>query len=581
MCEIVCHWLFLISSNFDATIEVPRQHRLDPVDRMRWKAFEDTKYRRRVVDVDDFAANATFSEYRASIGSRTPENCMVSRMRKLLVLLGGLVALVIVTGGVILWLLQDPNRYKPELESLIADAMGVDLKIDGDLSWQLWPPVTLSAADISFADEETNYQIGSLGVQADLRSLLTGDRELKLQNIRVSDLVITDKELGDITRVHRLQLDDFVVGKPSPLSVQATLESPDKPTVEVALQTQLTYNRIADSGSLQDMSFDYDGIKGTCDVALSHLGRKPLRKDKRSKDDVLPLSTFRSMDWVADCSLPEYMLGQTVIHDITVHSENKAAHSRNVIKVPDLFGGWLQLIAEIDTVKKHPAWKIETDAKDLDSQQVASLISPRFKWAAPLLVGGVFTMTGNTPQAMVNSMAGTSRIDAGQGDIDISLLKEAVMEIAMLAGKSEQIANWPEQLHYATFTGDWTIEGTQQTLALVLDNINLDGKGEVNALTGVLDMVLRITINEHPTLDVLNVNKALYGVPIPVRCKGFMTEPQCGLDTSASKQIVKDIAAGQARRKVDEKLDEAIADKVPEAYQEDARKLIEGLLKRK
>ena len=502
-------------------------------------------------------------------------------MRKVLILFGMLVALVMITGGVILWLLQDPNRYKPELESLIADAMGIDLRIDGDLSWQLWPPVTLRAADLSFADEETNYQLGALAVQADLRSLLTGDRELKLQNIRVSDLVITDKELGDITRVHRLQLDNFAVGKPSPLSVQATLESPDDPAVEVALQAQLTYNQKADSGALQDMSFDYDGIKGTCDVALSHLGREPPRKDKRSKEDVLPLTTFNSMDWVADCSLPEYALQGTAIHDITVHSENKAAHSRNIIKVLDLFGGSLQLTAEIDAVRKHPAWKIETDARDLDSQQVASLISPRLKWAAPLLVSGVFTMTGNTPQAMVNSMAGTSRVDAGQGDIDISMLKKAMMDIAMLAGKSEQIANWPEQLHYTTFAGDWTIEGTQQNLALVLDNINLDGKGEVNALTGVLDMALSITINEHATLDVLNVNKALYGIPIPVRCKGSMTEPQCGLDTSASERIVKDIAAGQARRKVDEKLDEAIADKVPEAYQEDAKKLIEGLLKRK
>ncbi len=187
-------------------------------------------------------------------------------MKKVLIVLGVLVALVLVSGGVILWLLQDANRFKPELEALITDATDMDFKINGDLSWQLWPPVTLSGADITFGDPDTDYRLGAIGLKADLVALITGGGELKVQNIVLTKLVMTDKVLGDVTRIHRLELTDFEVGKPTPLNLQATFESAGSPDAELDLQALLTYDTEADAATLQNMDFDYDGIQGNCNV---------------------------------------------------------------------------------------------------------------------------------------------------------------------------------------------------------------------------------------------------------------------------------------------------------------------------
>ena len=70
-----------------------------------------------------------------------------------MMVLVGLVVLVALVAAGLLWALQDPNRFKPELQSLIKDSTGMDIALDGDLSWQLWPPVVLKGENIGFEDE--------------------------------------------------------------------------------------------------------------------------------------------------------------------------------------------------------------------------------------------------------------------------------------------------------------------------------------------------------------------------------------------------------------------------------------------
>ncbi|MCH8141233.1 MAG: AsmA family protein, partial [Proteobacteria bacterium] len=52
-----------------------------------------------------------------------------------------LLALLAITGGAIFYFTQDANRFKPELEALIAEQTGVPVQIEGDLAWRLWPPL--------------------------------------------------------------------------------------------------------------------------------------------------------------------------------------------------------------------------------------------------------------------------------------------------------------------------------------------------------------------------------------------------------------------------------------------------------
>lgn len=498
-------------------------------------------------------------------------------MKKFLIVIGVLIALLVVAAGGLLWALKDPNRFKPELQSLIQQTTGMDIALDGDLSWQLWPPVVLQGTDIGFEDDDTVYRLGSVGVKANLTKLITGGGTLEIDQLRVKDLLMTDKRFGDRTRINTLRLDDFQPGQASPLYLQATLESDDGPDSNLVVEGPLTYFVEEDRLTLQPMQFDYDGIRGSCDVAASNLTADPAIVATETKDDLLPLDTFRAMDWVADCSIPELAAADTVLRNVTIHSENKAARGTHQVKVPDALGGSVTADIAIDTRSRTPQWNIKTDANELQSQELMNLLAPTLKWAAPLLVGGELQMRGNTPAALVESVSGAMNFDSKVGQVDISAIKQAVLDIAQLAGQGDKVSNWPELLGYEALGGQWQMRGTQQDLSFTMDNVAIAGQGLLNALTGALDMRTSITINRHPTLDLLPINDDLYGLAIPMRCTGTMDAPDCGLDTEAAKKSLAGLAAAKARGKVDEKLSEAIEDKVPEEYRETAKEALKGL----
>ena len=78
-------------------------------------------------------------------------------LKRLFKLLTALV-LVVVVAAVALVFLLDPNIFKPRLEALAQD-QGLELSIDGNLGWQLWPDLGLEVRDIRLAtaaDPNTN-----------------------------------------------------------------------------------------------------------------------------------------------------------------------------------------------------------------------------------------------------------------------------------------------------------------------------------------------------------------------------------------------------------------------------------------
>lgn len=497
-------------------------------------------------------------------------------MRKFLYFIGFLILLLGIGVAVLLWALQDANRFKPQLEGLVQDATGMPIKFNGDLSWQLWPPVVLAGEDIVFADDDTDYQVGSVGVRADVMALLRGGG-LVVQELRASDVVLTDKRFGDVTRLTSVQMDNFEPGKPSALRVRGELVSPEGEQAQIALDGQLTFYPDEDRLTLSGADFDYDTYSGTCDAKVSNLSREPALTYKAGKDDLLPLDSFRAYDWVADCKVPNVQMDDLTITDVAIHSENTNSRSKTTIKVPALLGGQLEADVAIDTRQRTPKWNIKTAADGLQAQEVAKLLSPSLSWVAPLLANGSYQMSGNTPDALLASMQGAMKIDGGKGTIDISKIKSMVLGLAQLAGEGERVQNWQDQLAYEQFNGDWKVNGKTHDLNFTLDNLLITAAGDYDPTSGSLDMRGALQINQHPTLNALDINPDLYGLAIPIRCRGTATEPACSLDRDNAQKVLAQLAANKARGKVSEKLDKALEDKVPEEYRETAREALKGL----
>lgn len=72
-------------------------------------------------------------------------------MKLILKLLLGLVVIVIIAIGAVLFLIP-ANSLKPLLVQGISSELGREVAIDGDLNWQFWPPVTIKADGLRLAN---------------------------------------------------------------------------------------------------------------------------------------------------------------------------------------------------------------------------------------------------------------------------------------------------------------------------------------------------------------------------------------------------------------------------------------------
>src|SRR5690554_1317370 len=113
-------------------------------------------------------------------------------MKKLIKILATLVlSLVVLSLALVfvLFIVVDPNRYKPALESLVAQQTGWELTIAGDISWTFRPVFGLSISDVRLhngvsPDELASFS--SIALNLAPSALLRG--ELDMQELRAEDL---------------------------------------------------------------------------------------------------------------------------------------------------------------------------------------------------------------------------------------------------------------------------------------------------------------------------------------------------------------------------------------------------------
>lgn len=108
-----------------------------------------------------------------------------------LVILGLL--LLIVALGFALTHLFDPNDYKDEIRALARDKAGLELNIDGDIGWSLFPWLGLELHDTTLASVRTPQQpfanLRMLGLSVRVMPLLS--REVQMSDITLNGLNLT------------------------------------------------------------------------------------------------------------------------------------------------------------------------------------------------------------------------------------------------------------------------------------------------------------------------------------------------------------------------------------------------------
>ena len=114
-------------------------------------------------------------------------------MGKLLKLIGGLLFLII-AAGIVLPLVIDPNDYREEIEAVAKEKTGRDLKINGDLSFSLFPWIGVGINDVTLSNAkgfEAEYfaVVKEANVKVKLLPLLS-------KNVEVSTVVLKGVNLS-------------------------------------------------------------------------------------------------------------------------------------------------------------------------------------------------------------------------------------------------------------------------------------------------------------------------------------------------------------------------------------------------
>jgi AsmA protein len=100
---------------------------------------------------------------------------------KFIVGLGILLIVLVAAGGAILGAFFDPNEYKPEIEKAALEKGGIELKINGDIGWSVFPWLGLEVnkIDVKYPGKADLASLNQAKLSVRLPALLSGNVEMQ------------------------------------------------------------------------------------------------------------------------------------------------------------------------------------------------------------------------------------------------------------------------------------------------------------------------------------------------------------------------------------------------------------------
>lgn len=481
--------------------------------------------------------------------------------------------LVAVVAAAALFVLQDPNRFKPQLENLIARATGVPVTIGGELGWRLWPPVSITAADVRADHQGQRWQLGRLALELDALAVLRDPAEWQVESLTVEDTSMTDQ--GAMLTIRRARLSNLAPNRAAPFTAELDYAAPDREPLPVSVDGHIAMNPETLALTLTRTHIDTPYAAGTCSVEATPVA-DPAPAPPATDEDLIPVDVFRAWSWAGECLLDWAELDGQRFEQLAVDFQNAAGASAVLARAPRFFGGEAVADVAIDARREPVRWTVTPTLTGVNSRDLMSWLDQRLNWVATLAYGGTLQFEGNTAAELAASASGETQFDGGDGRIDIAEVRRQVRSLAAMWGDAERIDRWPEVWNYQRLVGTWRIDGHRHVLEAALDNLTLLAEGNYQPLTDELDMLLTLEFGNDPALPTFDLNPLLYDLPIPVRCRGELAEPRCRVDPDAAQRVVAAALSGE-NSELRGTLERKIEEDVPEQYRDAARSLLDLL----
>ncbi|QJD59515.1 AsmA family protein [Pseudomonas sp. gcc21] len=303
-----------------------------------------------------------------------------------------------------------------------------------------------------------------------------------------------------------------------------------------------------------------------------------------SDEAVLPLETLATLDIDGQLSLQEVIVTGLTISpfEVSVLANDGVVQLRQLSG--GVFGGEFSAQGEINTRSTPTTVSIEPVLTGIDSLalQEAYEQPPQIRGLVDLNAN--LQAQGNSIYRWMDTLDGNASFTVNDGAlVGVNLEQQLCRAIALANRKALSESRGGQDTPFRSLQGSFNIENGQvrnEDLVVALPGIAAKGRGSVNLPQQKMDYRIGLEIQgdtrEMPD-PACQVNERYAGIEWPIRCEGFLhnAASSCGVDGDGVAKIAGRLIGDEAKRKVEEKLEDKLGEQAPAV-----RDALRGLLGR-
>ncbi len=173
-------------------------------------------------------------------------------------------------------------------------------------------------------------------------------------------------------------------------------------------------------------------------------------------------------------------------------------------------------------------------------------------------------MSGNSVNALMNSITGSSRVKLSESSVNIAMLKQVFSAISVLSPSGDMASAWPDVVQINNTEAVLNFSNgisSGQEFAMRLDNFDIAGTGGINLQEGSFDYQLAFTVLGEPAPQSIRVNENYQNVAWPIRCDAAFTDSPvryCSPDLQRVREVFAQIARGEIERRASDAIGEQV-----------------------
>jgi len=335
----------------------------------------------------------------------------------------------------------------------------------------------------------------------------------------------------------------------------------------------LRFKLAGDSLNIDNYLPPVDEKDGTAAGQQSGGSRSTAPPPEWSDDSVLPLERLATLDVDGSLELQQVTLTGQQIKAFKIVASARDGRIQLKQMNGGIFSGSFASKGEIDTRQTPVMLSLNSQLQGIDSLAAQRAYDTPAQVRGQLDLSMDLSMRGNSMRRWMNTLGGNARFKVDDGALlGVNLEQQLCRAIALANRKSLSNEHGSEDTPFEQLSGSFSIRDGQisnRDLVADLPGIAAKGKGEVNLPDQRLDYRLGLLLegdkSDMPD-EACQVNERYVGVEWPVRCQGYLhnAASSCGVDTEGVSKVAGQLLGNEAKRKLEERLDEKLGDKSPE-----------------